>query len=271
MERDWLDVPFDEKDWAKECGANWDWAEKRWYAPEANMPALDRWRAKPDVPNVLTGEDRTFGSGLFVDLVPQSAWFTNVRSCVSELDWDRIRRMVTSRAGNRCEICGAVRDTKAKIWMESHERWEYDEANRVQILRRLICLCTPCHTATHMGLAGIRGIADEAVEHLRRINQWNETQAEAHVREAFDTWERRSQKEWSLDVSMIEGIGVLLAKQPDPLERKTYADNRPRELTTEEVVDGEIAGQVISIQEAKRQLLSPLYRARWRGKPPESR
>jgi len=238
MEREWLDVPFDDKDYAKECGARWNWAEKRWYAPEPNMPALERWRAQPPIPSVLVGEDRNFGSGLFVDLVPQTAWFTNVRSCVSGLDWDRIRRMVTSRAGNCCEICGGERDAKDKIRMEAHERWEYDDADRVQILRRLICLCTRCHTATHMGLARIQGHEDEAIEHLMRINQWNETQAEAHVRKAFDTWERRSQKEWSLDVSMIEGIGVLLAKQPDASERKTYADTRAREVTTEvDVVD----------------------------------
>lgn len=271
MEYDWLDVPFDDKDYAKECGAKWDWAEKRWYAPEPNMAVLDRWRAQPPVPSVLVREDRDFGGGLFVDLVPRTAWFTNIRSCVSELDWDRIRRMVTSRAGNRCEICGAERDAKVKIWMEAHERWEYDEANRVQILRRLICLCTPCHTATHMGLAGIRGIADEAVGHLMKTNHWSEAQASAHVSDAFDIWERRSRKEWSLDVSMIEGTGVLLAKQPDPSERKTYADNRTREVTAEEESDGEIPGQVVSIQEAKRRLLAPLYRDRKGRKAPESR
>jgi hypothetical protein len=42
------------------------------------------------------GEDRTFGSGLFVDLVPWSCWFTNVRSCVDPHDCDRTRALAGS-------------------------------------------------------------------------------------------------------------------------------------------------------------------------------
>ena len=62
---------------------------------------------------MLPGEDRTFGAGLFVDMVPRSCWFTNVRSCVSQQDWERLRRMVTVRAGQRCEVCGAAPDRAA--------------------------------------------------------------------------------------------------------------------------------------------------------------
>jgi hypothetical protein len=39
----------------------------------------------------------------------------------------------------------------------------------VQTLRRLICLCNQCHTVTHFGLAQIRGLADEALAHLRTV------------------------------------------------------------------------------------------------------
>lgn len=41
------------------------------------MKDLARWAALPDIPDLLPGEDRSFGSGLFVDLVPSSCWFTN--------------------------------------------------------------------------------------------------------------------------------------------------------------------------------------------------
>jgi hypothetical protein len=68
----WLDVPFAEKDAAKAAGAYWDPAARRWYAPRPKMTGLERWVALPDVPNPLPGEDRSFGSGLFVDLVPSS-------------------------------------------------------------------------------------------------------------------------------------------------------------------------------------------------------
>ena len=51
----------------------------------------------------------TFGSGLFVDLVPSSCWFSNVRSCVDQRDWERLRRMITNRADQRCEVCQRVK------------------------------------------------------------------------------------------------------------------------------------------------------------------
>ncbi len=281
MDREWLDVPFDEKDWAKEQGAKWDWAEKRWYAPEANMAALDRWRAKPPIPSILIGEDRNFGSGLFVDLVPQSAWFTNVRSCVSPVDWERIRRMVVSRAGRACEICGSGPDPTRQLWLEAHERWEYDGARRTQILRRLICLCTPCHTATHMGLASIQGKADEAMAHLAQVNGWSEEEAIAHANNAFDVWGRRSQVEWKLDISMLDNIGVALPKPPDRSQRKVEADCRITEIRSRDEsgqeIDGngdsqsdprglqrdsdkELVGKVVNIELARKRRFRPFQR-----------
>lgn len=234
VELDWLDVPFEEKDLAKAAGAKWAWVEKRWYAPEPCMTELERWRAKPPVPNVLAGEDRNFGSGLFVDLVPRTAWFTNVRSCVSKLDWKRIHDMVVSRAGTRCEVCGSERDAERSIWMEAHERWEFDDSTRVQRLRRLICLCTPCHTATHMGLAQVRGVADEALAHLIRTNGWSKAQADAHVSQAFRTWEMRSQVEWCLNLSVLEGAGIPVLTTPDATERRIQADQQTMEIRVEE-------------------------------------
>ncbi len=169
-DRIWLDVPYAEKDDAKAHGARWEPAAKRWYAPRPGITALNRWQALPDVPNLLPGEDRNFGSGLFVDLVPRSCWFTNVRSCVSQRDWERLHRMITNRAGHRCEICQRGQDRESRRWLEAHERWAYDDSTNLQALRRLICLCTDCHTTTHFGLATINGKDAEAFKHLCTVN-----------------------------------------------------------------------------------------------------
>jgi Domain of unknown function (DUF5710) len=108
----WLDVPYAEKDEAKAQGARWDAAARRWYAPRAGITALERWQAVPDVPDLLPGEDRSFGSGLFVDLVPSSSWFTNVRLCVSMRDWERLRRTITTRADSAARYAGAARTVR---------------------------------------------------------------------------------------------------------------------------------------------------------------
>jgi hypothetical protein len=75
--------------------------------------------------------------------------------------------MITNRAGERCEACGQTADPPTGRRLEAHERWIYDEPTGVQTLRRLICLCSQCHTFTHFGLAQIKGQADEALAHLR--------------------------------------------------------------------------------------------------------
>jgi uncharacterized protein DUF5710 len=78
-DRVWLDVPFEQKEAAKAEGARWDREARSWYAPRPGMAALAQWTPLPEL---LPGEDRAWGQGLFGDLVPRSCWFTNVRSAV---------------------------------------------------------------------------------------------------------------------------------------------------------------------------------------------
>lgn len=222
----WLDVPFAEKDEAKQLGARWDQSQRRWYAPRAGMAGLARWAARPPLPDLLPGEDRSFGSGLFVDLVPQSCWFTNVRTAVADAEWDRVRRMVYRRAGDRCEACGRGRDQAAGVRMEAHERWYFDDGRQVQALRRLICLCNLCHGTTHFGLANIQGRAAEALDHLIAVTGAGRDLAEAHVAEAFDLWQQRSARTWDLDLSILTTAGIALARPVSPARRGEIASER---------------------------------------------
>ncbi len=231
MDRIWLDVPFDEKDKAKAAGAKWDPAAKQWYAPQKGIRGLAVWKALPPLPEVLPGEDRTFGGkALFVDMVPQSCWFTNVRSCVEKRDWERIRRIAMSRAGNVCEICGTGTNAKNKIGMEVHERWDYVLDTRTQVLKRLICLCTSCHEATHFGFAQIKGAEAEAITHLRQVNGWSEKMTQSHIADATQLWRYRSMATWNLDLSILTDAGVTLRKPPDAAVRRDVAKRKTWEV-----------------------------------------
>ncbi|MER7828227.1 DUF5710 domain-containing protein [Streptomyces sp. NPDC096097] len=223
VERIWLDVPFADKDEAKAGGARWDATARRWFAPRAGMADLERWSPGADIPQLLPGEDRSLGSGLFVDLVPSSCWFTNVRSCVAPKDWDRLRRMIYERASDRCEACGAGADREEKRWLEAHERWTYDDATHVQTLKRLICLCTDCHTVTHFGFAQIRGLAPQARAHLMKVAKMTGAQADLHIASAFEAWQTRSRITWTLDLSMLTEVGITLAPPPDAAARADVA------------------------------------------------
>lgn len=226
--RVYLDVPYSEKDQAKAAGASWDPEAKRWHDPRPDpagrpRPALAQWVARPDIPDLLPGENREFGSGLFVDMVPSSCWFTNVRTCVSPQDWERLRRMITQRAGHVCEICGAGEDREQQRWLEAHERWAYDDATGVQTLRRLICLCSSCHLSTHMGYANVTGHDGRALAHLRHVSGMTQSEAREHVDTAGELWEQRSRRTWALDLSMLTDADVTLVRPDDPTERRAAA------------------------------------------------
>jgi hypothetical protein len=175
------------------------------------MPKFGQWERLPEV---LPGEDRAFGRpGLFVDLIPSTSWFTNVRSAVDRRDWERLRQMVYRRAGYRCEACGCHRDTPAGLHMEAHERFSYDLATGMQKLRRLVCLCTACHGTTHFGFAQISGEEQAAMGHLQFVTGMNYNQARRHIAEAFDLWDIRNGTRWQLDLSVISDAGVNLREE----------------------------------------------------------
>ena len=236
-DRVWLDVPYSDKDAAKQLGARWDADQKRWYDPRPPTAGLERWVGLPDVPEELAGEDRMFGAGLFVDMVPASCWFTNVRSCVNERDWERLRRPIIRRAGQACEVCRRGEDRAAGRRLEVHERWHYDQASTTQTLRRLICLCSDCHTTTHLGLANIRGRATEALAHLREVTGMDDHQVARHVEAANQLWLERSQRDWTLDLSMLTDAGITVARPASPAQRRHEAGTRLNATATAAVPD----------------------------------
>lgn len=205
--RVWLDVPYSDRLRAKVAGALWDPVRRSWYAPRAGVRALQQWARLPDV---LPGEDRSYGEGLFVDLIPSTSWFVNVRSAVIRRDWDRLRTMVYRRAGHRCEGCGSRPNPAHGLLLEAHERFTYDPRSGVQRLVRLICLCTACHGVTHFGFTALGGAgeAEAALGHLQLVTGMTRDQAERHVRAAFALWERRSAVRWQLDLSVIKNAGI---------------------------------------------------------------
>ncbi len=231
-EKFYLHVPYAEKDEAKKLGAFWDPEQKLWYVLDAQSSALQKWPPVPSLPPLTTnttlpGEDRSFGgSSLFVDLIPRTCWFTNIRSAVVPEDWDRLRHLVYHRANNQCEICHA----KGRI--EAHERWEYDQKTHTQTLKRLIALCQNCHTATHFGLAQIRGLDTQALLHLQKVNHWNKSQAEQHVDEAFAIWDYRNRYQWTLDLNILTNAGYHV-RIPKSQDRQTIANDTLKTTRTE--------------------------------------
>ena len=204
----WLDVPYSEKDHAKQAGARWNPTVKRWWAPPTAITACERWKPLPELPHVFPGEDRGYGNHLYVDLVPATTWFTNARSHIAEKDWERLRRTVYTRANMQCELCGNRANPAEKLWLEAHERWHYDPHTTTQTLKRLMCICTLCHLATHFGYARISGRERTAFNHLRHVTGMGVEETHHHILEAEELWLIRNHTQWTVNLDLLTNLGI---------------------------------------------------------------
>jgi hypothetical protein len=142
---------------------------------------------------------------LTIELVPRTCWFSNVRSEVSSADWETLKKLTSKAANYHCEVCGG----RGPKWpVECHEVWEYLEPQHVQRLIRLVALCPACHEVKHIGLAQIHGRLDEALRHLAKVNSWSTSATRAYAEAAMETWDRRSQFEWTLDLSYLDQLHI---------------------------------------------------------------
>ena len=209
-----LRVPFAEKDQAKALGARWNAGEKHWYVPDGRNSALfRRWVPMPDFnPGIDLPKERWQKPSLYVDLVPKSAWYSNLRSILTPSEWTLLRKLTYRRGKHRCEVCF---DSGPRNHVDAHERWVFNNKTYVQTLVDMVCLCPACHEVTHMGLANVNGRAEIAISHLIKITGWTPHQAANHVDEAFDVWHRRSKRGWILDATWILGLGIELSAETE--------------------------------------------------------
>lgn len=168
--------------------------------------------AKPmALPEELPGEDRKFGGGLTVDLIPVSAWGQSVRSILSKYHWQRLSRGVRKRADRRCEACGVPSQDEKFADLSCHECWEWIESSGLQRLAWLMSLCRDCDAMTHIGYYRTHHGGEDSVPiaHLASIRGWSIPMARAHVVEAENLWTNRSERDWSMNLVILHLTGLL--------------------------------------------------------------
>lgn len=133
------------------------------------------------------------------ELVPDSCWYSNLRSMLSQKQWDFIRKDAYARSGGKCVFCGA------KGRLEAHEQWDYDEENAVQKLKDVIAVCPKCHEVIHIGRTQLLGKDREAEEQFMKVNRctyadFKKALAQANV----DHIRRNKVAEWKIDLSYLK-------------------------------------------------------------------
>lgn len=173
---------------------------------------------------------------LTIELVPQTCWFSNVRSNVSTADWNKLKKISARQAGNKCEICNGQGD---KWPVECHEIWHYDDEKKIQSLNGLISLCPSCHEVKHMGFANMQNRGHIAQDHLAKINGWSQEKTSQYVQKQFDVWLERSKYEWKLDISWLEkqGISAVVSDRNNRAEHPEDFVNIIKDNSYEEKID----------------------------------
>lgn len=134
------------------------------------------------------------------ELVPDSCWYSNLRSILSPAQWDAVRKDAYARANGKCEICGAETER-----LEAHERWAYDEENTVQKLETVTAICKNCHEAIHIGRTELMGRGRQAEEHYMKVNGCSYAEMRKALGEANADHRRRNRvPEWKLDLSYLK-------------------------------------------------------------------
>ena len=72
------------------------------------------------------------------------------------------------------------------IQVEAPERWSFDYKNKIQKVERIVASCHRCHTATHLGLARVKGLGQLTQKHKKKVKNWNDEQLEDHLAERTD-------------------------------------------------------------------------------------
>ena len=123
----YLNIPYKERNIARNLGAKWDEKNKRWFCDEDNELCSLYEVYKENIE--IKDEDREFGGNkLYIDMIPKTTYFKNVRSLFSENDWNLIRHHIYSRCDYKCECC----NKKKNRYLEAHERWLFDETTKTQ-------------------------------------------------------------------------------------------------------------------------------------------
>ena len=173
---------------------------------------------KPQTPLLtLTDEEKKFLAQhttlkLQIELVPQSCFFSNIRSVLKDSQWDTIRRSVYVKANYHCEICG---EQGTKHPVECHEVWIYEEETTTQRLGFFQALCPLCHEVKHIGLALVRGNSERASNRFKEVNQLDKITSDKILSAVWKQWRLRTKQEWKFEIQKLTEYNIDITSLVD--------------------------------------------------------
>ena len=130
---------------------------------------------------------------LLMKPVPDSCWYSNLRSALPKKIWDVLRHDAYDRAGGKCMICG--------------RKTTRHEENHIQKLDNILALCHDCHAVIHIGRTQLYGDEDRAIAHFCKVNKCSYSDYIRQLGKANEYHKRLNEVgEWKLDASFITDV-----------------------------------------------------------------
>lgn len=140
--------------------------------------------------------------------MPEECWYSNLRSVLSQADWDKVRKNAYARAKGRCMVCGA------RGRLEAHEKWSYDDTLALQKLEDVVALCSACHAVKHVSRSYLMGKGKEVEAQFRKVNGVSQTEYHKALGEANEKYLRQNKIEgWTTDLTWLkENFSITLKR-----------------------------------------------------------
>ncbi len=134
------------------------------------------------------------------ELVPDSCWYSNLRSILSKAQWDFLKKYAKEKSGYKCAVCG-----RKTTRLEAHEVWSYDIESATQKLEDVISVCHDCHSVIHIGRTSLVGDFERAEKHYMKVNNATYPEYRSALGEANRLHKERNKvSEWKLDLSWLK-------------------------------------------------------------------
>jgi len=164
---------------------------------------------------------------LRMEIVPEPAWYFNLRKMFTATTWGLVRNRAYGRYWYTCPFCRKEHWNLEKEeqdilkpvggGLHAHEIWSYDDETHTQRCDGIVALCPTCHSIKHMVLTQKRAQEgavkmSEVISHFCTVNQCLQQDFEDILEFEMQVFHFRGKFKWTCDIQdYMEYVGPKAA------------------------------------------------------------
>ncbi len=137
---------------------------------------------------------------IYLNLIPSNLWYLNLRKILSKESWELLSKKIRNEQEYTCYCCKISYPRLPKNKFHCHEAWWFDDKMNQVSLKALLCVCELCHQSIHLG----RNDNKNAFKRIMNVNNWDYEMTKLYVESEFETWSKRSNKSWNINIDSFE-------------------------------------------------------------------